>query len=145
MAEVKFNTIALVGAIIAVFGLTFIVVADRMYESAENDYLASITTWEEYVDQVDSIDAIWTIGTVLIAVAVIFVAVSVPKISASSIETMKRNIEADFYRKCPSCGSWNTKFANNCSTCGILLPKLPEMSVVKPEPSVFKEGPQDKN
>ena len=54
---------------------------------------------------------------------------------------MRERLEKDFYRKCPSCGAWNTKFVPNCSTCGILLPLLSEFQKTDGVPSAFKEGP----
>ena len=126
------------GAVVAAVGLILIVVADRMYEGAESDYLATDMTYEEFLDRLDTIDAIWTVGTAMIAISVIAVAVSVPATSTSSFEMMKKRLETDFYRKCPSCGSWNTKLAASCTTCGILLPRLQESSPVEAGPRVMK-------
>jgi hypothetical protein len=130
-----------VGAVVAAVALILIVVADRMYEGVDNDYLTTEMTYEEYLDRLGTIDAIWTVGTVMIAISVIAVALSVPATSTSSFEMMKKKLEADFYRKCPSCGSWNTKFAASCTTCGILLPRLQESSPVETGPRVMKGAP----
>lgn len=139
--HMKFNMIAMAGAVFAALGLVLIVVADRMSQGILSDYLLTDMTEMEYIDKVEAIDSLMTIGIVITAAAVIVVAFSVPSITTHSFEKMRRKIETDFYRRCPSCGSWNTKLVANCQTCGILMPKLPETSKVNPEPSVFKEGP----
>ncbi len=137
----RFNTIAIIGAGIAAIGLILIVAADRMYAGAENEYLTTDMTYEEYIDALGTIDTVWTVGTIAIALSVIVVAVSMPAVSSSSLETMRKRIETDFYRKCPSCGSWNTKLTASCTTCGILLPRLQESVPVEAAPRVLKEGP----
>ena len=139
--HIQFNKIALAGAVFAALGLVMIVVADRMSQGLLSDYLISDMTEQDYLNQIEAIDALMTTGVVITAAAVIVVAFSVPPISAQSFDKMRRRIETDFYRRCPSCGSWNTKLVANCQTCGILMPKLPESSRVNPEPSVYKEGP----
>ncbi len=137
----RFNSIAVIGAGIAAIGLVLIVTADRMYSGAENEYLTTGMTYEEYIDKLGTIDTIWTVGTIAIALSVIVVAMSIPAQSSSSIETMRKRIETDFYRKCPSCGSWNTKLTASCTTCGILLPRLQESVPLEASPRVLKQGP----
>lgn len=131
----------MIGVAIAAFGLVMVVVADRMAESLVNDYLLTDMTYDEYVERLDTIDAVWTIGVIAIALSVVVVGLAVPVNDSSAFEKMRKKLETDFYRKCPGCGSWNTKLVQNCTTCGILLPRLQESTRVGPEPSVFKNGP----
>lgn len=140
--KLRLNTIAIIGALIAIFGLVLVLVADRMYTGVENDYLTTDMTYEEFIEALDLIDAISTVGIVALAVAIIVVAISVPINETRSMDKMRKRLEEDFYRKCPSCGSWNTKFVPNCTTCGILMPKLAESTTVEPRPMVFKEPPK---
>lgn len=137
----RFNAIAFVGAMIAIGGLVFVVVADRMYDDVTTDYLLGDLLYDEYWDKMETVDSIWTLGIILIAVAVIAVGVAVPVGNASTVNKLKAQLESDFYRRCPSCGEWNTRMVPNCTTCGILLPKLHDMQAREVEPRMFKDRP----
>ena len=133
-----FSTLAVVGAGAAAIGVFLIIAANSLITDAEGD---PTMTMDEINDRIDLASDLWLWGEVSIGAGVFMVALTVLNRESGELRTMRERLEKDFYRKCPSCGSWNTKFVPNCSTCGIILPPLGEFQKTGSVPSAFKEGP----
>ena len=134
----KLSTLAVLGAGAAAIGVFLIIAANSIITDAEGD---STMTTDEYLDRLDVASDLWLWGEVIIGAGVFLVALAIMNKEPAELRTMRERLEKDFYRKCPSCGSWNTKFVPNCSTCGIMLPPLSEFQKAGSYPSAFKEGP----
>ena len=98
-------------------------------------------TIDEFNDRIDVAADMWFWGEIAIGAGVLLVALAVINRESGELRRIREHLEKDFYRKCPSCGAWNTKFVPNCSTCGILLSLLSEFRKTGSVPSTLKEGP----
>ena len=134
----KFSTLAVLGAGAAVIGVFLIIAANSIVTNAESD---QTMTPDEFNDRIDVAADMWLWGEIAIGAGVFIIALAVFNRESGELRMMRERLEKDFYRKCPSCGSWNTKFVPNCSTCGILLPPLSEFQKANSVPSTFREGP----
>jgi hypothetical protein len=137
----KLNMLAIVSVGVAAVGLILIVAADSILDNAETDYYEGRMSISDYRDTLDTAGTIWLWGEITIGVGVVIVAIAVVNKEPGEFRAMRSRLEKDFYRKCPSCNSWNTKFVPNCTTCGILLPPLSEFQKIQPGPTSFREGP----
>lgn len=139
--ESKLNLLAVLAVAAAAVGFILIFAADGLADNAENDYFEGRLDVDEYRDSLSTASNLWLYGEVAIGVGVILVALAIANKESRQFSTLRTRIERDFYRKCPSCGSWNTKFVPTCSTCGVMLPPLSEFQKTEVAPRDFKEGP----
>ncbi len=139
--ESKLNLLAVLAVAAALTGFVLVIAADSLADNAENDFFEGRLALDEYRDSVSTASNLWLCGEIVIGVGVILVALAIVNRESREFRAMRIRIEKDFYRKCPSCGSWNTKFVPNCSTCGMILPTLSEFQKTEVAPRNFKEGP----
>lgn len=133
----KLSTLAVFGAAAAAIGVFLIVAAN----SIVTDAAGSIGDYNEIASRVELAHDMWLWGEIAIGAGVFLVALSVMNKESSGLRVMKERLEKDFYRKCPGCGSWNTKFVPTCSTCGVSLPPLSEFQKTGGTSSTSREGP----
>jgi len=134
----EFNAVAIVGAVVAVLGLACFAYGMSMAMGP--------TVTINDVEQVDVIrlkDGVGVayFGGILLSIAVLLIAVAVPIGNASTVNKLKTRLQSDFYRRCPSCGEWNTWMVSNCTACRTLLPKLHDMESRVVGPRAFRDEP----
>lgn len=139
--ESRLNLLAVLAVAAVLVGFILVIAADSLADNAENDYFEGRLDLDEYRGSLSTASNLWLCGEIAIGVGVILVALAVVNKESREFRAMRTRIEKDFYRKCPSCGSWNTKFVPNCSTCGVMLPPLSEFQRTEVVPRHFKEGP----
>jgi hypothetical protein len=137
----ELRLLAVLAATAAAVGLTLVFVGNNLANNAEDDYFEGKLGIVEYRDAVDTAGTLWLWGVIAIGCGVILVALAIASKEPEELRRMRARIEKDFYRKCPSCGSWNTKLVTNCSTCGVMLPALSEFQRIGSAPMNFEEVP----
>lgn len=139
--ENKLRLLAVLAAAAAAVGIILVFAGDSLADNAENSYFEGRLDSDEYRDALNTAGNLWLWGEIAIGAGVILVALAIANKESGEFRALRTRIERDFYRKCPSCGSWNTKFVPNCSTCGVILPSLSEFQKVGSAPTAFREGP----